>query len=383
MSSAPPSGPAGRSSSGKVLRLFTYLLFLALCLEGLARWVASSETLFSRLASPYDEPSWRLRWLRNHRGDEPTRLSFDRHHPGRGWTLAAGLHELPVFAGKQLSSNSRGLRGAREFATPKPAGVFRIAFFGDSFTFGEGVGDDETFVHHVGRLLEPAAGPALEVLNFGIHGYGHDQMLLYLRETLPLYQPDVVVLGYVSDDSLRNLTTFRDFAKPRFRLRGGELVLEGAPVPTPAELLARERWRSRFLDLLVMARERIAWRWGGRAEEVDRLTEALLAAIVNESRAAGARPAIVLLPAFGELRATESAPLPAEALVLQIAERERTPCLRLRPLFLERARLGAELDPTRHWSPREHRLAAGGIADFLRREGLAPGAGEERAGPVD
>lgn len=363
---------AGRRWLRRAARPGAYLLFLFLAMEGLARLVTGSERLLPLISSPYDEPSWRLRWLQRQGGGEaPTRLSFDRHHPVRGWTLAPGLRDLPVFAGKRLSSNSRGLRGVREFATPKPAGVFRIAFFGDSFTFGEEVSDDETFAHQAERLLA-AEDPAIEVLNFGIHGYGHDQMLLYLREALPLYQPDVVVLGYVSDDSLRNLTRFRDFAKPRFRLRGLELVLEGTPVPAPAELAARERWRSRLWDLLTMAKERIAWRWGGRAEEVDLLTDALLSAIAREARAAGARPAIVLLPAFGELGAESPAPLPAEALVLQIAAREKVPCLRLRPLFLERARLGADLPLAGHWGPREHRWAAGGIVDFLRREDLAP-----------
>lgn len=346
-------------------------------MEGMARWAVSSEWVLARISSPYDEPSWRLRWLRSHRDPEAlaetamTRQSFDRHHPQRGWALAPNLRALPVFAGKKLSSNSRGLRGAREVELPKQPGRLRIAIFGDSFTFGEDVSDEETFAHQLELLLNEA-GAAVEVLNFGVHGYGHDQMLLYLREALPLYQPDLVLLGYVSDDSLRNLTTFRDFAKPRFRLRGGELALEGAPVPTPAALLARERWRSRLWDLLVMAETRWAFRFGSRAAEVDQLTAALLAAIGRETRAAGARPAIVLLPVWNELAAPDPAPLPAEAFVVAVAEKERIPCLRLRPLFLDRARLGAEFEKVGHWGPREHRLAAGGIVDFLRREELVP-----------
>lgn len=343
-----------------------------LFLEGLARLAVASDQLFPRLFSPTDETSWRLRWLRSRDGDGAvTRLSFDSHHPLRGWTLAPGLRDLPVFGGKKLSSNSRGLRGAREVAEGETPGVLRIALFGDSFTFGEEVGDEETFGWQMERLLAGSGTPA-EVLNFGIHGYGHDQMLLYLRETLPLYRPDVVLLGYVSDDSLRNLTGFRDFAKPRFRLAGGRLELEGVPVPATSALAAREAWRSRFFDLLKMAGERLAWRFGDRAAEVDRLTDALLSEIARESRAAGAKPAIALLPAFGELGATDEAPLPAEAFVLGLATRERVPCLRLRPLFLERARLGAELSRVGHWGPLEHRLAAGGIVDFLRREGLVP-----------
>jgi hypothetical protein len=355
----------------RIVHLAALVGVTLLAMEGAARWVVSSEAILPRLSSPYDEPSWRLRWLLGRQsGAAMTRQSFDRHHPIRGWALAPGLRDVPVFDGKRLSSSSRGVRGAREPAVPKPAGKLRIALFGDSFTFGEDVSDDETFGHQMERLLADAGTPA-EVLNFGVHGYGHDQMLLYLRETLPLYQPDVVVLGYVTDDSLRNMTTFRDYAKPRFHLRAdGSLVLAGTPVPAPEELLARERWRSRLWDLLQMAATRAAFRWGDRALEVDRLTDALLSEIAREARAAGARPAIALLPAFNELAAPDPAPLPAEAFVLGIAERGKIPCLRLRPLFLDHARRGAELETVGHWGPLEHRIAAGGLVGFLYREDL-------------
>lgn len=351
-----------------MVRAVAYAALFALALEGGARLALRSEAFLRRISSPYDEPSWRLRWLRRHQGGEaPYRFSFDRFHSVRGWTLAPNLHQLEVFDGKRLTSNSRGLRGAREYAVPKPAGVTRIALFGDSFTFGEEVSDDETFAQQMERLL-----PGVEVMNFGVHGYGHDQMLLYLRETLPIYRPDVVLVGYVTDDSLRNLTRFRDFAKPRFRLRDGKLVIEGTPVPSPDELIARERWRSRFGDLLSMAASRIAWKWGGKAAELDQLTDALLSEMFREAAAGGARPAVALLPAWGELGATSAEPLPGERFAMDLAERDRTPCLRLRPLFLEQARLGAEFQKVGHWGPLEHRIAAGGIVDFLRREGLVP-----------
>lgn len=343
-----------------------------LALEGMARLAFGSDFVFKRLFSPLDEPSWRLRWLRARKeAPGPTPFSFDRHDARLGWTLAPGLRELELWGGKRLSSNSHGLRGVREPELPKPEGLWRIAVFGDSFTFGEEVSDHETFAHQLEKLLADQGTP-VEVLNFGVHGYGHDQMLLRLRQALPVFQPDVVILGYVSDDSLRNLWTFRDYAKPRFRLQDGRLELEGVPVPAPAELAAREARRSRFFDLLTMLSTRMSWRFSDRASEVDRLTDALLSAIAREARAAGVQPAFVLLPAWNELAALEPQPLPAEAFVLELARREQVPCLRLRPLFLERARLGAEFEKVGHWGPREHRLTAEGLADFLRRSRLLP-----------
>ena len=149
-------------------------------------------------------------------------FSFDVHHPVRGWAVAPNVRNLEVFGGKRLNTDARGLRGAREVPFEKSPGTTRIAIFGDSFTFGEEVSDDETFAHQLERLL-----PGVEVLNFGVHGYGHDQELLYLREALPLYRPDVVLVGHVTDDSMRNMLAFRSFAKPRFRFADGGLRVRG------------------------------------------------------------------------------------------------------------------------------------------------------------
>lgn len=341
---------------------------MALMLEGVARWVVGSESLLARISSPFDEASWRLRWVNRHRdGEAPYAFSFDVHHPVRGWAVAPNVRNLEVFDGKRLSTDSHGLRGTREVPFEKAPGTLRIAIFGDSFTFGEEVSDDETFAHQLERLL-----PGVEVLNFGVHGYGHDQELLYLREALPLYRPDIVLVGHVTDDSMRNMLAFRSFAKPWFRLQGGNLELHGTPVPAPAEFLAAHARGSRLVDLLTMARERVLWRWGDRVGETDRLTDAILTAIFRDARAAGARPGIVLLPVWGELGVADPAPLPGEQFVSALAAREGVPCLALRPLFVERARLGVEFERREHWRPLEHRLAAGGIADFLHREGLVP-----------
>lgn len=362
-SSVPRAGRRANLVRGAIL-----LFLVAATLEGVARWVVRSQSLLARISSPFDEASWRLSWVNRHRGGEtPYAFAFDVHHRIRGWALAANLRDVEVFEGKRLNTDAHGLRGAREVPFEKSPGVLRVAIFGDSFTFGEEVGDDETFAHQLELLL-----PGVEVLNFGVHGYGHDQELLYLREALPLYHPDIVLVGHVTDDSMRNMLAFRSFAKPWFRISGGGLELHGTPVPTPSQVLASHPWSSRLIDLLGMARTRLLWRWGDRVTETDRLTDAILCAIFREARAAGARPGVVMLPVWGELGVTDPAPLPGEQFVAMLADREKVPCLALRPLFVARARLGTEFERREHWRPLEHRLAAGGIADFLRREGYVP-----------
>ncbi len=345
-----------------------YLLFLLVCGELGARWFLASEARFLRVGSAVTDPSWRLAWLHRQARQGTFRYGFDVPHTVRGWALRPNLDNQPAWDGKRVSSTSDGLRGRREYARPKPAGLCRILVFGDSFTFGEDVSDDETFCHRLGGLL-----PGVEVLNFGVHGYGHDQMLLYLREAGARYQPDLIVLGYVTDDALRNLMTFRDFAKPRFVLRAGRLELEGPPLPSPEQVLQRERWRSKLGDLVTMLSQQWAWRSGARPRAARDVTLALLNAFFDDARSMGAQAALVDLPAFDELRFKQDAPLPREAGLMEFCRGRGLPYLGLRPVLLAEERRGMQLKMEGHWGPAEHAVAAEALAAFIQtRRLMAP-----------
>lgn len=66
-------------------------------------------------------------------------------------------------------SNSQGFRSSREF--DENFDGRRIAFLGDSFTFGWGVEENETFAALLESKLEHTRS-----YNFGIRGFGVDQM---------------------------------------------------------------------------------------------------------------------------------------------------------------------------------------------------------------
>ena len=101
----------------------------------------------------------------------------------------------------------------RSFVRQKREKV-RILILGDSFTCGDEASDNETY-------SEPSPRNATQNRSdqHGVHGYGHDQMLILFKEEGVKYQPDVVILGFLPLDMSRNLLDFRDFAKPRFRPR--------------------------------------------------------------------------------------------------------------------------------------------------------------------
>lgn len=128
--------------------------------------------------------------------------NYERYLPDKEllWVLEPGQHTITHFGHRPVSVNSHGMR-APEFAVPKPAGRIRIICFGDSYTYGYGVGQEETYPAQLGRLLEARFPGRYEVLNAGVNGYGTFQELYALKRALR-YQPDVVIVSSTYNDDV-------------------------------------------------------------------------------------------------------------------------------------------------------------------------------------
>lgn len=109
--------------------------------------------------------------------------------------LRVKFQQVPVV------TNSFGMRGP-EIKLEKPADTIRIAFLGDSFTFGWGVEEDQIFVRVLERLLNETIGAnrRVEILNFGVPGYSTFQEVALYREKVAPFKPDLVVIYFVSND---------------------------------------------------------------------------------------------------------------------------------------------------------------------------------------
>lgn len=117
----------------RLFKAAAYIGLLLLLFEGGARVFLSVQPLRRRVLG-MDDASQRLRFVHRPGGQRSLYYSFDDPHPVRGWALRPNLDGISVFKGKRLHSNSRGARGQREHARPKPKGLLRILVFGDSFT---------------------------------------------------------------------------------------------------------------------------------------------------------------------------------------------------------------------------------------------------------
>jgi hypothetical protein len=153
-----------------------------------------------------------------------------RYHPELGWTLTPnwrGRHRHHDFD-VGYSINAEGFRG---WFPPIDGARRRVAVLGDSFTFGLGVEDGETFVSRLNEI-----DPGTVYLNFGVPGYSTDQELQLLDPQVFRESPDSVWLAfYLGNDILDNALDYplqADQAKPMFELLDdGSLQLRNVPVP--------------------------------------------------------------------------------------------------------------------------------------------------------
>ena len=100
-----------------------------------------------------------------------------------------------------VRTNSQGFRD-REY--PPKASSFRILGLGDSFTFGFGVEEGESFLALVEDGLRDGA---VEVINGGLVGGGPESAARLLEVEGPRLEPDLVVLGfYAGNDARINAT---------------------------------------------------------------------------------------------------------------------------------------------------------------------------------
>lgn len=145
------------------------------------------------------------------------------HNDRLGYAPKPGFRGVGA-GGWPVTIDSDGLRTCGDSAK---ADVDRsILAVGDSYTFGEEVGDTKTWPAQLQRLS------GRRVLNGGVSGYGFDQVVLRAEQLTEDHKPSMIIVGFIADDvrrtEMRRLW-WRD--KPWFDIQADRLVIKGAPVP--------------------------------------------------------------------------------------------------------------------------------------------------------
>ena len=174
-------------------------------------------------------------WQHEQQQLPPEKLSlFEPNPEGTGsYRLKPNLDLVTSVAGSEVKihTNSHGMPW-REVSV-EPSGKRRIAFFGDSFTFGSWADSVErSFV----GVFEESLSSEWEVLNFGVGGYGFADVELLLAEKGIDFEPSfVVVVMYNGND-------FRDTYLGLWK----ELLVDGTAVLNEQNL--KERVPERFVN---------------------------------------------------------------------------------------------------------------------------------------
>lgn len=169
---------------------------LLLSLAGLAAGVLGAELM------------WRV-YLYGGRGLSYTLVDSMRLFPNSGMPMPSTTEGLSYELRPNLDlhyqmvtvrTNSAGMRD-QEYSLEKPAGTWRIAFVGDSFTFAPGVSIEDAFHSRVeDRLNESGRGLTYECLSFGVPGYGADDYAVVIEKKVLAYDPDLIFICLCGND---------------------------------------------------------------------------------------------------------------------------------------------------------------------------------------
>ncbi|MBI4806885.1 MAG: SGNH/GDSL hydrolase family protein [Desulfovibrio sp.] len=101
----------------------------------------------------------------------------------------------------RITATQQGTRGLVPFTAKKPEGTLRVLCVGDSFTFGYGVDDEDTYPELLRQELgRRFPGRSIEIVNAGVPMFGIlDEMDYFLQKGAAL-NPDVVVLQFFLND---------------------------------------------------------------------------------------------------------------------------------------------------------------------------------------
>lgn len=302
-----------------------------------------------------------------------------------------------------ITINSQGYRG-REFG-PEKHGRFRILAIGDSFTFGYGVEDNESYPARLEQILgNEYHMEGIEIVNAGFAaGYFPDTYYLFLKERGLKLRPDLILIGFFigNDIDHRNasehrwVNTDRDGLPLRIMSVEGE-VEDGRWVRRHKQAVYRipVLRNSHLFQLLVSAGKGVSRIvQGEEARLADSSNPFMYEATYQERTDAAVRQVQTLFRAMAALAAKARIPLvvlmiPAREQVYPdkrpsvgnrdrdlekpqrifsaFFERERIPYLDLLPHLKGPAReAGLYFPYDMHWNAKGHDLGARVVAAYL------------------
>jgi hypothetical protein len=214
------------------------------------------------------------------------------------WKLRNQFYQVPDMAephpllGWSGNFNNQSFEHADEYNVCQKRPVL---LFGDSFTqcidtarcFEDFLNKDTTFSNR------------FYLLNYGVGGFGIDQIHLLMEKVVPRFENPIVIFGMLTTDMDRSMLSFRDAPKPYISFENDELKLSVVPV----KLKSSEYIEQNPIDVgsYVLALIRNSWNWLLKTEaseasknEIVQLNGAIIKKQVAQLREAEIEPMMLL-----------------------------------------------------------------------------------------
>ena len=386
------------------------MLATFLCAEGAVRLLATSTpegpSVMDTVLLPRDWPAVmanrRLLWEQS-----SSRYGVFRFDDMLGWTVGSNRQGTGPH-GETYFSSREGLRTSGPDISLAGRATRAIALLGDSYVFASDVDYEDSWGHR----LEQKLGPTVQVLNFGVPGYGIDQAYLRYERDVRAWHPEVVILALISHDVLRTTMVYYQVgfagalvpgAKPRLTIRDGRLISINLPLPKPQALFQSHRiadvpfvdydrsyrtsdWNWHFYQWSYLLRFAVSWAPSWRTPELDEetltLNRVVLQTFVRRVQEDGAIPLILFLPSFTEYRDAGGRPHDRDLLGIRVLDHSDLAYVNALPC-LDHLPSGQILFTTGwHYTPAANELIAQCLHAVIRQESIRARLGTEGSLPV-
>ncbi len=175
---------------------------MALALGAGAVGLLAAEAIlrFAGLGSPLDGHDVVFHWepTTPYRADPDDEIGFTLEPGYRGEMVYRRSVDGEVVHHAPVSISADGFRGRGLVGDPAPADATVVLGVGDSLTFGEGVGDDETYLSELERQLD--AQGDVRVLNAGVPSWNLAQEVRWIETHAHELEPDLLLVGFYVND---------------------------------------------------------------------------------------------------------------------------------------------------------------------------------------
>ncbi|MFN0076477.1 MAG: SGNH/GDSL hydrolase family protein [Prosthecobacter sp.] len=231
-----------------------------------------------------------------------------------------GRHISPGEFDYEFNTNHQGFRGKTPVSSQ--AVVPRILCLGDSFTFGVGAADSETWPVRLQDALG-TTGVSTEVVNAGVMGWGLTEYWIWSRQHASKYHPKLIIVGCHASD-WENAFNGLVSLEPDGSLKTHQVVRKDVSVlKSITAKIPFYDFISTHSALAALIKESVI-QWtrtgtvggmvGGPPEEAANsvelaapINQALLGGLQQAAAAAGAGLLVVFIPSHGEMEWGENA----------------------------------------------------------------------------